>query len=70
MPRVYPKRGKNANYAENIIMRQAQDSTHLFESPVHNLQLLSGELCVPTKGVQTFRFVPNDLHLKVIQVMI
>ena len=45
-------------------------TTYLLESPVHYLQLLSGELGVPTQRVQPLRLVANHLHLQVINVMI
>ena len=45
-------------------------TTHLLEAPVHDLQLLPGELGVSTQRVQPLRLVAHHLHLQVINVMI
>ena len=43
---------------------------YLFEAAVHDLKFLAREFGVPTEGVQPFRLVPHNLHLKVVNVMI
>ena len=45
-------------------------STHLFEASVHDLQFPLREFCTLTQRIQTLWFVADDLHLKVIKVMV
>lgn len=41
-------------------------SKHLFEAPVHDLQLFLGKFCRLTQAVEALRFIASDLYFKVI----
>ena len=42
----------------------------LFEAPVHDLELFLGEFGRATECVQPLGFVPDHLHLNIVQVMV
>jgi hypothetical protein len=44
--------------------------THILEASIHNLKLLARELCCPTEGVKSFRFIPSNLLFCFIDLLV
>ncbi len=52
------------------LMSTSDIASYLFKPSVHYLQFFPREICIFTKSFNSFRLVPNDLHFKVIKVIV